>query len=217
MMSSDILVGAAKTARDALDYWTVGATIAGVIVLILYTAVTFWQARLTSAALEQTRRSNKATEDSNEIARRALELGKRAWLVVNLKPTSVHENIEITNLGGVPATNVETWYRFDLWESEEIPDSIAPKDGQLPRTGIIIGAGSSYTIVPKWGSWRTLFDKDTTRVTEGKAVYTFYCETKYLDVFNVPRITVACLQYYPKATVQEWVEWIYAPKHNRLE
>ena len=83
-MNGDILVGAAKSARDALDYWGLFATIAGVVILAIYTTATLWQVKLTKAALTQAResslaalaeaqRSYEATEKSNKIAAAALE------------------------------------------------------------------------------------------------------------------------------------------------
>lgn len=77
-MSGDIFVGAANGARDALDYWTLGATIAGVVILAIYTAATLWQAKLTNAVLAETRRSNEAIQKSNEIAAESNRMQREA-------------------------------------------------------------------------------------------------------------------------------------------
>jgi hypothetical protein len=216
MMSGDILVGAAKSARDALDYWTLGATIAGVVILAIYTTATLWQARLTNAALTETRRSNKATEKSNEIAERSLELGKRAWLVAGLEPvipaplTFSHYQIRVTNVGGMPATNVEILCSFDQWESlkptDEVPDDITPKNNQRLAKGSVIGAGMWHDSIPTGGAG---YSGNPT------ILETCYCKITYLDFFSRPRETVACWQRRQSEIPMEW--WIASSKHNYLK
>jgi hypothetical protein len=55
------------------------------------------------------------------------------------------------------------------------------------------------------------------RIDTPNAIYVFYCEISYRDIFDHPRKTVACLQ---RARVEGWQdrrnEWVYAPKHNKL-
>jgi hypothetical protein len=120
MMTGDIIVGAAKHARDWVDYWTVGATVAGAAILLAYTIAAFRQATLTARALREAEksreettaaalRSDDAAKKSNEIATRALELGRRAWLVPSLDFKSLVEAgaerrvvVYIANTGGVP-------------------------------------------------------------------------------------------------------------------
>ena len=219
-MTCDILAAAAKHGPDAVDYarYNLWATLGGVILLAIYTAVTAWQAMLTRAALAETRRSNDATKKSNELA-------KRAWLVVNLKARSdvdivarrITEAVELTNLGGVPATNAEAWGRFDLWaDPPEIPDSIVPREGQPAVTGLIVGPGKPHELlVHKWDI--DLSDADWKRIDKNEAVYVFYCEVMYRDIFDNPRKTVACFQYSPWGGWQDRREhWAYAPKHNKL-
>jgi hypothetical protein len=119
-MSGDIIVGAAKHAHDWVDYWTVGATIAGAAILLAYTFAAFRQVTLTARALREAEKSREETaaaalrsdevaKRSNEIATKALELGRRAWLVPSLDFDSLINAgaerkvvIHISNTGGVP-------------------------------------------------------------------------------------------------------------------
>jgi|GEM_PF-5053831 len=213
-MSGDI-VGAAKTARDALDYLTFGVTILGVAVLILYTTATLWQAWLTKAALALTRKSNESAEKNNEIT-------KRAWLVVSLEPredamkeiaaSRITEVLVLSNLGGVPATDVEVWGRFDLWPNPPgIPDIIPQRAGLFPVSGIVIGHQERHKLlVHDWD----IPDADVERIGAPGLIFVFYCEISYRDIYNRPRATVACLQQATRFWDNRW--WVYAPKHNKL-
>lgn len=189
----------------------------GVLILGIYTLVTAMQAFLTRKALAETRKSNKNTEESNRIAERSLELGKRAWLVIAFKPVEHHNNwvgykFELTNVGEIPATNVEFWYSFDSWESAvEIPDEIQPKNRRTLEKGIVVGAGMTHPSVPPADSYSYLG-------AIGKGVLvTCYCMVTYRDYFDRPRETVACWQYRPEITIADQREWIHAPKHNTLK
>lgn len=191
-----------------------------VVITAIYAWTTWRQLAAMREALIETRRSNDATDKSNEIAERSLELGMRAWVVVSINDTPKDHDaggliIEMSNLGGIPATNGEVWYRFDAWETGEIPEVI-PR-GPYSESGIVIGSGRTHIITPPWESWSPLFRNYEERIVHGGLLVTFYCEVSYFDVFGKERKTIACWRHSPKTTAFAHQSWVYAPKHNRLE
>lgn len=208
--------GAGPSLTDWLQVF-IGMALA--VLTCFYVITTRRQLSAMEKALAETRRSNEATEKSNEIAERSLELGSRAWLVVNLKTVLQNGNfngynIEITNVGKIPATEVSVWYRFDIWKGNEIPDKISRDSRQIPETGFYIGAGMTYVITPHLGA---LWSKEASDQMKRGEWPVFYCEVEYRDRFDRPRKTVACFRYSEQPTVFDWKEWGFAPKHNRLE
>jgi len=88
-MIGDVIVGAAKGVRDALDYWTLGATIVGVLILAIYTAAALWQASLTNAVLTETRRSNEAIQKSNELTAEGNRMQREALIAASRARVSI--------------------------------------------------------------------------------------------------------------------------------
>jgi hypothetical protein len=167
-------------------------------------------------ALAETRRSNEATEESNRIAKEGLELATRAWLVLDFKlgldrGNFIGYRIEVTNVGKVPATEVELWYSFDKWEGvSEIPDPIKPANLRRLEHGIVIGSNVTHTSIPDEESYAFMDARRDPPLT------TFYCSVTYLDYFGQPRATVACWRYRPEVTLADQRDWVLASKHNSL-
>jgi hypothetical protein len=171
-------------------------------------------------ALEQTRISNAATDESIKLAKDTLELGKRAWIVADFEPVYTygrtgpifeHYKISATNVGGIPATDVEAWCSFDSWDSlkptDEVPEDITPKHSQLLGKGSVVGAGRPL-------DWSPAADWYHANAGNTGTLVTCYCKITYLDFFKQPRETVACWQY--KGGNISSKEWVASSKHNTL-
>jgi len=211
--------------RDWVDYLTLLFTLLGVAVVALYTHYTKKLVELTSASLEaaresgaealaETRRSNETTEESNRIAGESFELGTRAWLSVSFKPILDRGNFigysfELTNLGKIPALNVEVLCSFDVWESDtEVPDEIPSDNSRRLEMGLAIGPGMTHVSIPPAESYRNLSAIQLT---------TCYCRVTYKDFFNTPRLTEACWRYRPQISIPDRRDWLYASKHNHMK
>jgi hypothetical protein len=208
------------------------------MVVGFYTFFTYRQLKLTTAALERAEESNDLARQSLELGREAfieaqvnndfvlketmaanestiriaqlsLELGKRAWLVIAFKSgPSIGYHFEVTNVGEIPATDVELWYSFDVWEGRmEAPDEILPRNNKRLEKGLVVGAKLAIISVPPTELHRPLNDKQSAAVT-------CYCKVTYRDFFERPRESVACWQFKPK-TAFDLREWV--PKQSSLK
>jgi len=225
-MGHDIVIAAAQRGLGWFDGLLLLVNLLGVYILARYTVYTKRLVNLTKDALHearnnnqasfaQTLESNKQTAESNRIAGDALELGRRAWLVAELKPepNSPAFLVVARNVGGVPATDVAMWHKWEYIGSQVIPDDIIPVAGQVPDVGVVIGPGLSHKFQTE--PFMALSKEQSDLLFVKQAVVYLYCEIVYWDVFNKARTTTACWIYAPDRTNEP--DWTPAPKHNRLE
>lgn len=214
-MSAGIVIYAIAASRDWMDYASLGATIFGLIVVIFYASVTYWQARLTAKALVETQRSNQATEKSNEIAERS----QRAWLILVERgppviPSSdigsglaVNSWVRLRNVGGVPAVVRRYGWGFvvgDLPERFEL-------DAENSKAGAAALFGEGTVCVDLS---RTFDADECTDIANRKAPLYLYWIVEYSDCLEKPWRTVKCWRYGDK--MLRWDE-ATEPQGNRLE
>jgi hypothetical protein len=196
-MSGDIIVGAAKHVHDWVDYWTVGATIAGAAILFAYTIAAFRQVSLTAKALRHAEtsrgetaaaalRSDEATKKSNEIAEKALIYGKRSWLIPDVDESSPFKEgsiwkvaFYISNTGSVPGVMINAHARVgtDPWFETAPPQMFSPR-------GAIVLPGSG-----KEGALRVTADvpagiPDEQLLAATGSDLSVYCAVTYKDVIS---------------------------------
>jgi hypothetical protein len=175
----------------------------------------YWrQLHTMRAALEETRRSNAATEESNKIAERTLELEMRAWLVISPLPlkgltlSSLKAQVAVINVGRTPATHVVG--RIRLGTAEEVPDEISLPEVESPSIAIL-GPGENLA----WTSVEVELNLPYERqeqLKKGHVLLLLYSVAEYHDIFNKARKTTACWQYRFEARA-----WGVTPMHCRLE
>lgn len=114
---------------DPITWFTFGLLIVG-----------YFQWRAMRHALEETRRSNAATERSNELAEKALIYGKRSWLIPSVDEHSPFKGdtgwkvtFYIVNAGSVPGVMINAHARIGT-----DPDFEAPHPQMFGTYGAII-------------------------------------------------------------------------------
>ncbi|HEV7671151.1 MAG TPA: hypothetical protein VGS22_21760 [Thermoanaerobaculia bacterium] len=150
-------------------------------------------------ALEQTRISNEATQESNRIAREAMEWAHRAWLV----PVGFLENkslslidLKCKNTGGMPATEITVSTHFLLIRQDKIIKTIPAEEGRINP----IGNGETFTIIVRPA---TPLSPEETRSIEGaQDKLTATIEIKYSDAFDDRVTTLFCVWNGGK-----WASW----------
>jgi len=160
---------------------------AGVFILALYTLVTALQAWFTRKALAETRRSNKATEESNEIARQSLILGRRAWLIpkIDAEPLSKSGRftVSLANFGGAPAIVKRIGMNGIPVQLMPSDFELLPKEIYKPGNAIVPPGTNDLVVSMEIPECQTGPDRDLLVV---------YCRIEYTDVFDVPRETRLC-------------------------
>jgi hypothetical protein len=206
-MIGDIIVGAAKGARDALDYWTLGATIVGVLILAIYTAAALWQATLTNAVLTETRRSNEAIQKSNELTaegnrmqREALIAASRARLSITSGPynaplaagaTEIVFNLKNAGLGC--ATDVIVKSGHEIFDKPlEDCSPLNPTTLVLRRASFPPGANAALHF-----GCGSLSEKDASDLNEQRRWLYVLGIITYEDGTGSARETKVCAYYLP--------------------
>jgi len=188
--------------RDWLDYLGAVVGLIGLAVVTAYTILTYRLLRTTRKALAETRRSNEATEKSNAIAERSLELGRRAWLVIDGIRTVDHDSIEILvkNVGAVPAIDVCIWSRVYYISPDSIPHRPEPPTEDIEGVirGLVIGPGRQVGQTVR----RPL-------ASEKGVTVIAYCEIEYRDLFDKPYRTSGGWHFRPGLPLGR--EWRVAP------
>ena len=214
----DISMVVPKRGRDWMDFMTLVVTSLGLVILAFYTYFTAQQLGVnqralvaTNGALAETRRSNAATEKSNQIAQQSLELGTRAWLVVSPKSDTTVSwpsptTIEITNVGGTPASEVVV--RYSVKYAKTIPKSIHPETSFPGRA--VIGPRSQAD-PPRKAIYYPV-NEILQAVHEKRLILFLYVKIEYRDYFGKPRMTTACWEYMPDVYT-----WKTAALHNSME
>ncbi|HVT19435.1 MAG TPA: hypothetical protein VHQ90_25060 [Thermoanaerobaculia bacterium] len=226
-MIGNIAASAAADCQNSLAFWTFIVTTAGVLILTAYTVAAFWQAILTRRAIREAResreeaaaatlRSNEATEESNRIAERSLELGRRAWVIMTgmVAPTKFNPGeplrIKTTmrNSGGVPATNVISKLAIAIIPSTaQLPDEPPPTHGEEFFAVVPVGRP-----VKGLGIFDGLSESEANGIESGRDTLYFVCRIDYTDTFRKPRWSIACWRY-----AREFDRWVVAAKHNHAE
>lgn len=213
-MSGQIAVDAVQSSRDWVDYATLACTALGVVVVAWYTFITRRQAKLTASALEQTKRSNDATEESNRIAEKGLELGNRAWMVaIDIEPYALAAGperslwVKIENLGRIPAAGVILRGFCGIQTSLDAPVGLTPTENVGSQATVGPGRGVQSRI-----QLGAITEQIAAHIQCGQFPLLAYCEIEYSDWFQRPRKTVACWRYDPASG-----DWTAAPKYNRVE
>jgi hypothetical protein len=209
-----LLLGLSATQVEAI------ATVVIACLTLAYVLVASRQLHAMRGALKETQRSNEATEESNRIAKRSLELGRRAWLVASEinaptvfipdQPWTVRMSVE--NCGGVPATSVISQVHCLV-----IPaDSPLPDELQLtaiPPTGIaIVAPGHPRSLTTDLPG---LQSDDVEAFKSGAVTLYIYCRLHYKDVLiDSPerRQASACWRLLRAPD-----RWAIAEKHNTAD
>lgn len=167
-MTGNISVHALQGARDWIDYWTFIATVGGVLVVGVYTYLTYRQLRLTKSVLVETQRSNAATEESNKIAQRAMEFDRRAWLVpIGYIEGGAPDTLTmlVKNTGGMPAFGIKVAANFMLFVGSEISKEFMFPGCQMQP----IGNGETFRVTIKPGT--PLSPEELERINQRKDAF----------------------------------------------
>jgi hypothetical protein len=223
-VSNTIFVYGDHAGPDLLGILTCIFTGLGIVLLWFYTIYTKRQVTLTQTALEEarnsnaealaeTRRSNKATEESNRIARQSLELGNRAWLVATeIEPYSLAAGpgrylwVNVENLGRIPASDIILRGFVAIQIGVDSPVGLTSTN--LVKSRAIAGPGRGCQGRIHLGD---LTEDDVENIRSGEHALLAYCEIEYRDWFQ-PRKTIACWQYACREGV-----WTAAPNYNRMD
>jgi|SRR5579862_8500368 len=156
------------------------------------------QAHDTAEALAVAGRSAKAAEDSASSARTLVEVGQRAWVV--LEPPQISETqsgdyggstvsvrANLRNLGATPALDVRAAFRLLPWA---IPSgAVVTPTPEGP--GISLGPNVPLLATPPSLSIR---NAQLAEINQHRQVVLFWGECTYQDVFGRPHRTRWCLQ-----------------------
>ncbi len=187
----------------------------GVLVVItaIYTWTTNRQLRAMRESLEETRRSNAATEKSNEIA----ELGRRAWLVpvdiankvggVSVFDSGEGVQISLRNFGGTPAVNAVITSSITLIKGYPTPpERLTPGAARKSTTAVCVNEEIkiSEPLPP--------ISKEERRQMDLRQLNLLcYCEVTYTDSFGGNRNSAAGWMSSSGA------RWENAPELRRIE
>jgi hypothetical protein len=205
-----------------LDYLNPALTLLGLVVLCFYTWYTKCQVKLTEealaesrtsseAALAETRKSNEATKNSNEIAKRSLILGRRAWLILEIEndfsdPESWF-TITIKNIGAVPA-EVSSVEVYADW-LKALPAVLEFPEKKREKRMIIPPGKQSSTVTSS-------IDLDLSHKDYKREFLFACCRIEYSDVFKNRWITESGWSL----TVEDLHgrnDWYTEQKYSKLE
>jgi hypothetical protein len=231
-MTGEIVVGAMGQGHDLLDWATPIFTLLGVFVVGLYTYYAKKQrdeakrandlteqaiakaAADSEATVAQAAKSNEATIESNRIADKALELGRRAWLIPKIGKLRQFDGelwvtIDISNSGGIPGIIVKASGKAtvatafpDLVTDEPVSDD--PQSYQL--RGVIVEPGPSATSF--YIRLPTLTNEIKASLDRTKTIVV-YCYVEYTDVFRKAWVTALCWWGFDRS-------WSVAPQYTQL-
>ncbi|MFL6196805.1 MAG: hypothetical protein ACJ75H_21660 [Thermoanaerobaculia bacterium] len=221
-MDATATAEATKVAADLGEWLTILQTSFAAILTLLtffYVLTTRRQLKAMHDALEETRRSNNATEESNKIAERTLELGSRAWLALvgistrqkvdGPERTTTHHVAEVTikNVGRAPAIGVETLFYVTIFEGGSVPTDFVPTSDDRKT---VIAADESVSVIEPLPRFIPALDLKL----RSKEISLFvYCELRYTDIFSKARITSAAWEVTSSISGL----WVHVPRYRRME
>jgi hypothetical protein len=227
-MIGDIIVGTASQGHDLLDWATPIFTLLGVLVVGLYTYYAKHQRdeakqanQLAKDALEASRQSSREaleqTLRSNEIARKALVLGRRAWVVVHREGVEfkgaarLDPDISVENVADMLA--IIRWYGADIVVGN-LPDDLSVRPEYRVEHGLVLVRGERIPL----DLWEIRVEPSEVKLdplTEGipAPIFLFFV-VEYTDCFDKKWTTEGCWEY--DRARELWRATAKTVRHNRL-
>ncbi len=136
------------------------------------------------------------TRASNEIAARALELGRRAWLIATnveaIYPMGhLGHTIGITienQGGGSPATDIRIQTAAEFFSATGVPEDVT-WNWREKVSGAVVGNGDAIAVT---AHLRPLNREEIDGAVRGTALIVVRCKIDYRDTFERQRSTSAC-------------------------
>lgn len=160
------------------ELWTIVVQVTGIIVLIVYTF--------------QTWRQVEALIESNRTNKQALILGRRAWINIRISGNYHGVNVEVLNVGMVPALMVLFGHKLVVAKPADLKE-FQPITNSLPIGSL--GVQDSYPFIPRTDEALGKYNNPDGGVnTEGNALQVL-CQVIYDNGFG-QECHVECSWYY---------------------
>jgi hypothetical protein len=192
----------------------------GVIVVAVYTCLTWRQAKALREsnetgrqALAETRKSNEHTEQSNRLIEQTLVMSNRAWLSITLEPLQLAAGgmpglrFILRNAGRAPATNIVMTNGFGIYGA---PLSTMPdiSTSGKPQSIAVLSPGAAMPAIPG-GIILSIAETDLEDIRAGRAFFYVLARVTYQHgVGGTGETSIACF-YGPNEP-----NWTYASFGN---
>ncbi|HKI03603.1 MAG TPA: hypothetical protein VKK31_16615 [Thermoanaerobaculia bacterium] len=166
--------------------------IAGVVILSVYTFLTWRQVR--------------ALVKSNDINRETMILARRSWINVRLSGSFIaasRPSIEIANVGAIPARNVLVGYVLEALDKALLEQTQQPPEIQLSSIGSL-GTQDTYSFIPDTEKVLRLYMTVSGLDMKG-LVFHFRCQITYDNGFGQQCYT-KCGWYFKAPS---WIRTFY--------
>jgi hypothetical protein len=201
---------------DPLLFIAIVGAAANVVIAVF--SIVIWrvyrnQLATMKTAVEETRQSNRAIDESNRIADRNLELGRRSWLVVTISTgfpsipdtnspgRSISSDVAVQNVGGVPAIIQRFGCDFVL---DNLPERLSlSADRSQPDATAVYGDAPERL----WRTWSV-----PGAIHAGQRDVYFYWIVEYSDCFGKTWRTTRCWR-----RVEARQTWDKVPGYTLLE